>query len=214
MRELPKTSDLLPLPILQGERCLLRPLAAADAASLQRHADNPNVARCMFDGFPSPYTPAIAQEWCEREAHSGAWGYVWGIVARADANDAVVGCIGLVPDAGWTRCNAELGYWIGESHWRRGLASDAVRQVADWALAATPELTRIFAAVFASNEGSQAVVRKCGFVREGLLRQSAIKDGKVIDRVLWAAYRPAADARPANIDLALAMTAATAMERA
>jgi RimJ/RimL family protein N-acetyltransferase len=213
MREPPNPPQLLPLPVLQGERCLLRPLVAADAASLQRHADNPRVARCMFDGFPSPYTPAAAQDWCEREAHSGAWGYVWGIVARADANDAVVGCIGLVPEAGWTRCNAELGYWIGESHWRRGLASDALRQVTDWAFAAMPGLTRVFANIFASNEGSQAVARKCGFEREGVLKQSAIKDDKVIDRVLWAAHRPAGDARPANIDLALAMTAANAMER-
>lgn len=214
MREPPKPAALLPLPILQGERCLLRPLVAADAASLQRHADNPKVACNMFDGFPSPYTPAIAREWCEREAASGAWGYVWGIVVRADKSDAVVGCIGLVPEAGWTRCNAELGYWIGEAHWRRGLASDAVRQVVDWAFAAQSGLTRVYASIFASNEGSQAVARKCGFVREGLLEQSAIKDGKVIDRVLWASCRPAGAARPANIDLALATTAANAMERA
>ena len=168
----------------------------------------------MFDGFPSPYTLSLAQDWCEREAHGGAWGYVWGIVAREDANDAVVGCIGLVPDAGWTRCNAELGYWVGEPHWRRGLVSDALRQVTDWGFAALPELTRVFANIFASNEGSQAVASKCGFVREGVLKQSAIKDGQVIDRVLWATYRPGGDARPANIDLALAMTATTAMERA
>ena len=214
MRELSKPAALLPVPILQGERCVLRPLAAADAASLQRHADNPLVARHMFDGFPSPYTPEIAREWCEREAASGAWGYVWGIVARVDAGDEVVGCIGLVPDAGWMRCNAELGYWLGEAHWRRGLASDAVRQVTDWAFAALPELTRVFASVFAFNAGSQAVARKCGFEREGTLARSAIKDGRVIDRVLWATHRPDHATRPADIDAALAATAANPMERA
>ncbi len=203
-------ADRLPLPILQGERCLLRALVPGDAPSLRRHADDPEVARNLFEGFPSPYPLAAAEAWCGHEANSGRFGYVWGIVV----DGAVVGCAGLVPATGWMRCNAEAGYWIGREFWRRGIASDALRQVVDWAFAAQPELTRITAHIFAANDGSQAVARKCGLVREGVLRRSAIKDGQVIDRVLWAAYRPAGEARPADIDRALAMTAATAMERA
>jgi ribosomal-protein-alanine N-acetyltransferase len=199
----------LPLPILQGERCLLRALVPGDAASLRRHADDSEVARMLFDGFPHPYTLAAAEAWCGHEANSGRFGHAWGIVV----DGAVVGCAGLVPDTGWLRCNAEAGYWIGRAHWRRGIASDALRQVVDWGFAALPGLTRITAHIFARNEGSQAVARKCGFVREGVLRQSAIKDGQVIDRVLWAAYRPEGAARPADIGRALAMTAAGAMER-
>ena len=200
----------VPLPILQGERCLLRALVPADAPALAAHADDPAVARNLFDGFPQPYTPEAAVAWATRESHSGAFGWVWGVVV----DGAVVGCIGLKQDSGWMRCNAEIGYWIGQSHWRRGLASDAVRQVTDWAFAAVPEITRVFAPVFAWNEGSQAVVRKCGYVREGALKQSAIKDGRVIDRVLWAAYRTEIARRDADIGAALAATAATAMERA
>ena len=207
----------LPLPVLQGERCVLRPLVAADAASLRANADNVAVARNLFDGFPSPYTAEAAHAWCSREAGSGAFGYVWGIVARTDkaddAGDAVIGCIGLKPEAGWTRCNAEIGYWIGEPHWRRGIAGDAVRQVTDWAFAVEPAITRIFAAIFASNEASQALARKCGYVREGVLKCSAIKDGKVIDRVLWASYRAQVERRAADIDAALAISANIAMER-
>ena len=204
------SADRLPLPILQGERCLLRALAPDDAAALRRHADDAEVARNLFDGFPHPYPLAAAEAWCGHEANSGAFGYVWGVVV----DGAAVGCISLVPESGWLRCNAETGYWIGRAHWRRGIASDALRQVVDWGFAALPELTRVTAHIFAGNEGSQAVARKCGYVREGVLRQSAIKDGRVIDRVLWAAYRPDAGVRPANIELALATTAANAMERA
>ena len=126
----------------------------------------------------------------------------------------LIGCIGLVQAKGWLRCNAEIGYWIGEAHWRRGVTSDAVRQITDWAFAAVPEITRIHAGILAWNEGSQAVARKCGYVREALLPQSAIKDGVVIDRVVWATYRQQAERRAAGIELALAATAATAMERA
>ncbi len=198
-----------PLPILQGERCLLRPLVPEDAPALVRHADNPAVARNMFDDFPQPYDDVAAAAWASHQANSGAFGRVWAIVV----DGGLIGCIGLKQDSGWLRCNAEIGYWIGEPCWRRGITSDAVRQVTDWAFAAIPELTRIHAPVFSWNEGSQAVARKCGYVREGLLKQSAIKDGKVIDRVVWAAYRTEIARRDANIDAALAATAATAMER-
>jgi RimJ/RimL family protein N-acetyltransferase len=198
------------LPILQGERCLLRALVPADAPALVTHANDPAVARNLFDAFPQPYTMDAAMAWATHESHSGAFGWVWGIAV----DGGVVGCIGLRPQDGWMRCNAEIGYWIGQGHWRRGLASDAVRQVTDWAFAAVPEITRIHASIFAWNEGSQAVVRKCGYVREGELRQSAIKDGQVIDRVLWATYRTAFARRDADIGAALAATAADAMERA
>jgi [ribosomal protein S5]-alanine N-acetyltransferase len=198
-----------PLPILQGERCLLRALVPEDAPALVVHANNPAVARNLFDGFPQPYDLGGAAEWDGHQANSGDFGRVWAVVV----DGGLVGCIGLRQEAGWLRCNAEIGYWIGVAFWRRGIGSDAVRQVTDWAFAAVPEITRIHAPIFAWNEGSQAVVRKCGYVREASLKQSAIKDGAVIDRVLWATYRTQVARRAANIDVALAATAATAMER-
>ena len=194
------------LPILQGERCLLRALVPADAPALVTHANDPAVVRNLFDAFPQPYTMAAATAWATHESQSGAFGWVWGVVV----DGGVVGCIGLHQAAGWMRCNAEIGYWIGQAHWRRGFTSDAVRQVTDWAFAAVPQITRIHAPIFAWNEGSQAVVRKCGYVREGVLRQSAIKDGLVIDRESWAAYRTEAARRDAVIDAATV----GAMERA
>ena len=198
-----------PLPILQGERCLLRALVPEDAPALVTHANNPAVARNLFDGFPQPYDLAAATAWATHEAHSGDFGRVWALVA----DGGLVGCIGLRQETGWLRCNAEIGYWVGEAFWRRGIASDAVRQVTDWAFAAVPEITRIHAPIFSWNEGSQAVARKCGYVREALLQQSAIKDGAVIDRVVWATYRTQIARRAANIDAALAATASIAMER-
>jgi ribosomal-protein-alanine N-acetyltransferase len=192
-----------PLPILQGERCLLRALVPDDAPALVAHADNPAVARGLFDGFPQPYDLGAATAWATREANSGSFGRVWAIVV----DGGLVGCIGLVQERGWLRCNAEIGYWIGEAFWRRGIASDAVRQVTDWAFAALPEITRIYAPIIAWNEGSQAVVRRCGYVREAVLKQSAIKNGEVVDRVLWATYRMQIARRAANIDAALVATA-------
>ena len=209
MTAMTTTADRLPLPILQGERCLLRAFALEDAPVMRRHADDAGVAANLFDGFLHPYPMAAAEAWCGHEANSGRFGYVWAIEVDGQA----IGSIGLVPDTGWLRCNAETGYWIGRDYWRRGIASDALRQVVDWGFAALPELTRVTAHIFASNEGSQAVARKCGYVRESLMPRSAIKDGRVIDRVVWATYRTEVARRDADIGAVLAATATDAMER-
>jgi ribosomal-protein-alanine N-acetyltransferase len=171
------------VPTLAGQHCSLRELNAGDAPSLARHADDEAVWRNLFDGFPRPYTMADAVGWC-----AGAWrdaGHVWGITVE----DEVIGCVGIRPDAGWLRCNAEAGWWIGQAYWRRGITSEAVALASAWAFDALPDLTRLYAPIFSWNEGSMAVARRCGFVQEGVMRRSAIKAGRVIDRVLFARYR-------------------------
>ena len=186
-------ADFTAVPTLQGARCTLRALRPEDAPSLARHADNEAVWRNLFEGFPQPYTLADAQAWCDAARRPAAVGFIWGIeVAREAGRGAggeVVGCIGLRPDAGWLRCNAELGYWLGEAHWRRGIMSEAAALVTAWAWVTQPEITRIYAPIFAWNEGSQRVAMKAGYTLEAHLPQSAIKAGRVIDRVQYAAYR-------------------------
>lgn len=170
-------------PTVAGERCVLRALRADDAAALQRHADDEAVWRNLFEGFPRPYSLADAQAWCE-----GGWrvsGAVWAITVDGE----LVGCISVRPDQGWLRCNAEVGYWIGQPFWRRGITSEALKLVADWAFARDAGLTRLYAPIFAWNEGSQGVARSCGFQLEGRMPMSAIKAGQVIDRVVYARYR-------------------------
>ena len=205
------TDIRLPLPILQGERCLLRAYAIDDAQAMRVQADNTKVSSNLFEGSPSPYRAAQAEAWCGHEANSGEFGYVWAITV----DGAVAGTVGLRPLSGaGNRCNAEIGYWLGESFWRRGLAGDAVRQVTDWGFAALPQLTRIYAPIYSRNEASQAVARHCGFVREGVQKQAIIKNGEVIDLTIWATYRTEIARRDADIGAALAATADSAMERA
>lgn len=171
------------VPTLTGSHCTLRELRASDAQSLHEFACTDAVIRYMNGGWPEPYTLQDAQHWC-----AGGWrgmGMVWGI----EVQGRIVGCCGVHPDAGWLSCNAEVGYWIGEPYWRRGIGSEALGLISAWAWQQWPGLTRIYAPIFAMNAGSQAVAHKCGYVREALLPQSGIKRGVVIDRVLWATYR-------------------------
>ena len=171
-------------PTLAGSRCVLRALRPGDAPALQRYADDEAVWRNLFEGFPRPYTLADAQAWCDggwRERGDAVWGIAVG--------DEAIGCLGVRADTGWLRCNAEVGYWIGQPHWRRGITSEALALASDWVFAQRPEITRLYAPIFAWNEGSQAVACACGYQLEGQMPQSAIKDGRVIDRVQYARYR-------------------------
>ncbi|WP_271008249.1 GNAT family N-acetyltransferase [Paucibacter sp. B51] len=184
--------ETLPIPCLQGTRVRLRELRPDDAPDLREQADNLAVWRNLLEGFPHPYTLADAEAWC-----SGAWrqgGWVWGI----EHEGAIIGCIGLRPESGWLRCNAEVGYWIGQPFWRRGITTEALRLVTAWAWAERTELSRIYAPIFAWNEGSQAVARSAGYALEARWPQSAFKAGQLIDRVVWASYR--SPASPTSFD--------------
>lgn len=175
--------------VLAGDRCTLRPLSGTDAPAIARHADDEAVWRNLFEGFPRPYTLADAEAWCGDEHRQPRYGHVFAI----DAGGEAVGCCSVRLDDGWLRCNAEVGYWIGRAFWRRGIGSGALALLSDWAFAQLPELTRLYAPIFAWNEGSQAVARKCGYGFEGRFPRSAIKDGRVIDRVQYGRYRPSSD---------------------
>lgn len=184
-----------PVPTLAGRRCTLRALQPGDAVALQRHADNPAVAFNLFDGFPQPYTLAAAERWCSAEHREPRFGHVWGIaVAPGAAVDGaaaeVAGCISLAPQGGLWACSAEVGYWLGQAHWRRGIVSEALGLVTAWAWAALPHITRLAMPIYARNAGSRGVARRAGYVQESFVPYGILKDGQAIDGTVYAAYRP------------------------
>ena len=137
----------------------------------------------MRDRFPNPYTRADALAWIAlNEGKKPAENMA--IVV----DGAACGGIGLMLGTDIERVESEIGYWLGRRYWGRGIATDAVRAMAAYAFDAFA-LERIFAKAFAHNAGSQRVLEKAGFVREALLRRSAIKDGVVTDQTLYAKLR-------------------------
>lgn len=163
----------------------LRAWRGGDADSLARHADNFEVWRWMSDGFPQPYTRAIAEHWVAR-GHIEFGGDNWAI---ALGDEAVGGC-GIHPQDGPLRCNAEVGWWLAQAHWGRGIATRVAGALVARAFA-NPEITRVFAPIHAGNARSMRVAEKNGFVLEGVQRQGAVKAGRVIDRWVFARYRDA-----------------------
>jgi ribosomal-protein-alanine N-acetyltransferase len=98
-----------------------------------------------------------------------------------------VGGIGIIPGEGISRVSAEVGYWLGKPYWRRGIGTAALMGMTKYATERFA-FTRLFARVFSHNSGSIRILEKAGYVREGFMKQSVIKDGVVHDEYLYAWY--------------------------
>ncbi len=154
-----------------------------DLDALVRYANNAKIAANLRDQFPHPYTRSAAATYLAdmRSAEvetSFAMEYA----------DEAVGGIGFKLGIDIARLSAEMGYWLGEPHWGRGLTTRAVLATSEWAFE-NYKLTRIFATAFSHNVASMRVLEKAGFEREGILRRSAVKNGVVLDQVLYAKVR-------------------------
>src|SRR5262249_9611633 len=132
MTSAPEPSTMIP-----AGPCVLRPWRADDLESLLRHADNLAVARQLRDAFPPPSPPAPAEAWTAI-APSQPPPLNFAIEHQGEA----VGGIGLKPGTDVERVSAEIGYWLGERVWGRGLATAALRALVEHAFATT-QLTRI-----------------------------------------------------------------------
>lgn len=161
----------------------LRAWREDDAEPLVLHADNLRVWRNMSDAFPNPYTTEVARHWVTR-GHLEFGGDHWAIALH----DVAVGGCGIHPGEGAARCSCEIGYWLGEPFWGRGVVTRVVHILTAQAFARA-DVTRVFAKVHADNPASMHVLEKCGYGREGLMRKSVLKAGVPIDLVSYAKIR-------------------------
>ena len=159
---------------------LIREWRHGDEESLVRHANNPKVAQNLRDRFPHPYTLADATWWI---GHASSESPMTNFAIIA--NDEAVGGVGLVRQQDVERRSLEIGYWLGEAYWSRGIATEAVRAMTEYAFA-NFDVCRIYATVFESNPASIRVLEKAGFVCEGRLRRSVTKNGQTVDSLMYA----------------------------
>ncbi len=168
------------LPLRNG---LLRLWSPGDEASLVYHANNYRIWRNVRDQFPHPYTWEDAEVWV-----GIAGGSTRPTNFAIEVEGEAVGGIGLVLKEDIYRCGAEIGYWLGEEFWGRGLMTEAVRAVTAYAFA-NFNLQRIYAGVLEWNPGSMRVLEKAGYRFEARLRKAIIKEGQVMDEMIYAALR-------------------------
>jgi len=166
------------------ERCEVRTWRASDVDSLVKHANNRNVWINLRDRFPYPYTARDGRRYI-RSVREMDPETSFAIAVDGDA----VGGIGFALQTDVERVSAEVGYWLGETMWGRGIATEALIAITRYAIE-RHQLTRIFALPFANNAGSCRVLEKAGYVLEARLRRSAIKAGVIVDQLQYAFIVP------------------------
>ncbi len=166
--------------IFELEKCVIRDWRRGDEPSLVRHASNRKIWLNLRDSFPHPYTMGDARRWIDVST-TQLRGNAFAICVGGFA----VGAIALMPREDVNRHSAEIGYWLGEEYWGQGITTEAVTAVTDHGFRMLG-LYRIYAEIFEWNRASMRVLEKAGYQAEGRLRRHAVKDGRLIDQILYA----------------------------
>ena len=169
---------------LATERLVLRPWRQGDEESLVRYANNRKVSINLRDHFPYPYTIEDARSWIGRCTTAAPPPTSFAIEHQGEA----IGGTGLLPMSDIARFTAEVGYWLGEPFWGRGIAAEALRRLTTYAFETFP-YERLEALVFASNPASARVLQKAGYEYEATLKHSAFKDGRFLDCHVYVRLR-------------------------
>jgi len=161
-------------------QCKLRRWSMNDAATLCKRADNFNIARNLRDGFPHPYTLYNAKDWLSRAVDNHTdW------LLAILINEEVAGSIGIIFNSDIFRKSADIGYWLAEKYWNRGIITECVetlvRHVFD-----TTDIIRVQAGILEHNKASMRVLEKAGFHLEAIHKQAIFKNDVFEDEYLYA----------------------------
>lgn len=165
--------------------CMIRKWKMSDAADLAAALSNKRIQDNLRDGLPYPYTENDARD------------YIAAMLGADEKNtfafavtvcDKAIGSIGVFRQDNVHRQTAELGYYIAQPYWGRGIMTRAVRQACEYVFA-NSDMIRIYAEPFSHNIASCRVLEKAGFQYEGTLRSSAVKNGRVEDMKVYSLLR-------------------------
>ncbi len=157
----------------------LRPWKIEDATVIAKHANNKKIADNMRDGFPFPYTIEDAQTWLNMAIKESTH-----LLLAIEINGEAAGGIGILFKENVYRLSAEIGYWLGEEHWNKGIASEAIKKLSD-SVFETTNVIRIYAEIFSPNVASMKTISKAGFNLEAINRKAVFKNGIILDQNVY-----------------------------
>ena len=163
-------------------KCRIRKWELSDAKDLAVALSNKKVQDNLRDGLPYPYTEQDGKEFISAML-SADESETFAFAITVD--NMVIGSIGIFRQGNIHRQTAELGYYIAEEYWGKGIMTEAVKQICEYVFA-NSDIIRIYAEPFAYNIASCRVLEKVGFQYEGTLRSNAVKNGKVIDMEMYS----------------------------
>jgi [ribosomal protein S5]-alanine N-acetyltransferase len=160
----------------------LKNYISSDAERLIELANNRKVSRYLVYTFPYPYTMKDAEWWIEEGSKQNN-----AVTKVIELDGEFIGSVGLVPQTGWREHCAEIGYWLGEQYWGKGIATEVVSAQTEEAFSKYG-FRKLFAPVLAPNIGSQRVLQKCGYELEGVLRTEVQRYGVYYDTHHYTKY--------------------------
>ena len=158
----------------------LRPWTFEDTENLVRYANNPNVAKYLTNAFPHPYTIENAHSFIAMVATQNPTS-----IFAIDVDGEAVGSIGLHAQSDIMCKNMELGYFLGEPFWGKGIVTAAVQQMVAYGFQHF-DITRIYARPYGNNLASQKVLEKAGFILEARIEKNIYKNGEFLDELIYA----------------------------
>lgn len=167
-------------PIKLNAEVFLRPFKLTDIASIAAEANNIKIASNLNEGFPHPYSINDAKDFILRRHSENPE-----LVLAIEVEGKAVGAIGLFLQQNVHRKNAEIGYWLGEKYWNRGIGTSALKAMIQYAFT-NFDLLRLFARPFPFNIASQKILEKCGFRLEAIIKNGLFKDGIVYDEWIYS----------------------------
>jgi ribosomal-protein-alanine N-acetyltransferase len=167
----------------QFDHFQMRPFRPSDAPSLAMHANNIKIWRNVRDAFPHPYTEEDAQGFIERALEFHPLRHFAIVI-----DGAVCGGTGIHPQDDIYSHVAEVGYWVSEVHWGKGIMSKALNQLVEYGFEEL-DIQKVIARIYSSNKASARVAEKAGFVLEAVLKGEVIKQGTLMDEHRYARWR-------------------------
>ncbi len=165
--------------------CKIRKWKLSDAKDLAIALSNRKVQNNLRDGLPYPYTEQDGKDYISDMLSANEYDT---FAFAVTADNKVVGSIGVFRQGNIHRQTAELGYYVAEEYWSRGIMTEAIKQICEYVFSKS-NILRIYAEPFAYNIASCRVLEKAGFQYEGTLRSNAVKNGEVIDMKMYSLLR-------------------------
>ena len=166
-------------------KCKIRKWKLSDAKDLAKALSNRKVQDNLRDGLPYPYLEQDANDYISSMLSANE-NDTFAFAITLD--DKAIGSIGVFRQQNIHRQTAEMGYYIAEEYWGKGIMTEAVKQICEYVFEHS-DIIRIYAEPFSCNMGSCRVLEKAGFQYEGTLRSNAIKNGKVMDMKMYSLLR-------------------------